>query len=44
MIDLLKVQLVAFINVKKSHLSPFDGSLMSVKDELISDKLFDIEI
>jgi len=43
MINLLKVQLVAFINAKKSHLSPFDGSLMSIKDELISDKLFDIE-
>lgn len=45
MINLLKDQYVRYLNSKKTHLSPispFDGTTLTLKTEVTSDKYFDI--
>lgn len=41
--DLLKIHLVEYINSTKKHIPPFNGSEIVVRNEQISDPLFDIQ-
>ncbi len=43
MIELLKNQYISYLNSRKPHLSPFDGSSLIVRAENVSDEYFDIQ-
>jgi hypothetical protein len=43
MIELLRSGLVDYLNKEKEHLPPFDGRVLTVKNEVIPDREFDID-